>query len=60
VPVDGNATLQLWVTDNGETGTNDTLGIQVLNKSGELWFSSAWSGTKTLEQNLAGATLVVR
>ncbi|MBK9711261.1 MAG: Ig-like domain repeat protein [Kouleothrix sp.] len=58
--VDGNATLQLWMTDNGEPGSMDTLGIQVLNKSGGTWFSSNWSGTKTVEQALGGGNLSVR
>ena len=60
VAVDGNATLQLWMTDNGEPGSMDTLGIQVLNKSGGTWFSSNWSGTKTVEQALGGGNLSVR
>jgi hypothetical protein len=57
--VDGNAVLQMWMTDNGEPGTGDTLGIQVLNKNGGVWYSSNWSGTNTVEQNLAGGNLSV-
>jgi hypothetical protein len=60
VAVDGNATLQLWMTDNGEPGANDTLGIQVLNKSGGVWFSSTWNGSKTVEQKLGGGNVAVR
>jgi len=60
VSVDSNATLQLWMTDNGEPGTKDTLGIQVLNKSGGIWFASNWTGTKTAEQTLGGGNLAVR
>jgi hypothetical protein len=59
VSVDGNATLQLWMTDNGEPGSADTIGIQVLNKSGGVWYSSNWSGTNTVEQTLAGGNLAV-
>jgi hypothetical protein len=59
ISVDGNATLQLWMTDKGEPGTGDTLGIQVLNKSGGMWFSSNWSDTKTVEQTLGGGNLAV-
>lgn len=59
VSVDGNATLQLWMRDNGEPGANDTFGIQVLNKNGGLWFSSNWDGSSTVEQNLGGGNLVV-
>jgi hypothetical protein len=58
--VDNSATLQLWLTDNGEPGSGDTLGIQVLNKSGSLWFSSSWNGVKTVEQKLDGGNLLVR
>ncbi len=60
IAIDGNATLQLWMTDKGEPGTSDTLGIQVLSKNGGMWFSSNWSGTKTVEQKLGGGNLAVR
>jgi Bacterial Ig-like domain (group 3) len=58
VSIDGNATLQVTMTDNG-SGSADTIGITVWNKSGGLWFSSAWLGSppKTTEQALAGGTL---
>jgi hypothetical protein len=59
ISVDGNATLQLWMTDNGDASTSDTLGIQVLNKNGGLWFSSNWTGIKTVEQSLEGGNLAV-
>jgi hypothetical protein len=58
--VDGNASLQLTLTDKGEPGTSDTIGITLWNKSGGLWFASAWDGTKTVEQTLSGGNLVVR
>ena len=38
------------MTDKGEPGSSDTIGITVWNKSGGLWFSSNWNGTKTVEQ----------
>lgn len=60
ISIDGNATLQVTMTDRGEPGTTDTIGITVWNKDGGLWFSSHWSGTQTLEQVLAGGNLVVR
>lgn len=60
IPVDGNATLQVVITDKGEPGTNDTIGITVWNKSGGLWFSSNWTGTTTNEQALGGGNLVAR
>jgi hypothetical protein len=36
------------------------IGITLWNKSGGLWFASAWDGTKTVEQVLSGGKLVVR
>jgi hypothetical protein len=59
ISLDGNATLQLWMTDNGEPGSSDTLGIQVLDKNGGTWFTSNWNDTNTLEQILGGGNLSV-
>jgi len=59
IPVDGNATLQVTMTDNGEPGSGDAIGITVWNKNGGLWFSSNWNGTKTVEQLLGGGNLVI-
>jgi hypothetical protein len=59
--VDGNATLQVDMTDNG-SGSGappDTIDITVWNKAGGLWFSSTWDGTKTIQQNLTGGNLQV-
>ena len=58
--IDGNATLQVTMSDYGTPGSSDKIGITVLNKSGGVWFASAWSGTKTLEQLLSGGNLTVR
>ena len=60
VSVDGNATLKVTMSDYGEPGSSDKIGITVWNKSGGTWFSSKWSGTATLEQPLDGGNLVVR
>ena len=59
-PIDGNATLQVTMSDYGEPGSSDKIAITVWNKAGGLWFASRWDGTKTLEQLLAGGNLVVR
>jgi hypothetical protein len=60
ISLGGNATLQVTMTDRGEPGSTDSIGISVWNGSGGLWFSSLWNGTKTLEQVLGGGNLVVR
>jgi hypothetical protein len=59
ITLDGNATLQFTMDDNGEPGTSDTIGITIWNKSGGLWFASMWNGVKTVEQLLNGGNLVV-
>src|SRR5437867_1481250 len=64
ISLDGGATLQMDMTDYGEPGSNgpagpDSMAITVINKTGNLWYSSNWKGTKTVEQLLDGGNLVV-
>ena len=59
VSIDGNATLQVTMTDAGEPGSSDTIALTVWNKNGGVWFSSKWDGTKTVEQTIGGGNLVV-
>ncbi|MEM4532004.1 MAG: MBG domain-containing protein, partial [Thermofilaceae archaeon] len=47
IPIDGNATLILTMTDRGEPGSQDSIAIAVYNKQGGLWFSTG--GEKTLQ-----------
>jgi hypothetical protein len=58
ISVDGNATLQVNMTDTGNS-QSDQIAITVWNKSGGLWFASYWNGTQTVQQVLAGGNLVV-
>jgi hypothetical protein len=60
ISIDGNGSLQVVMSDRGEPGRTDTIGITLWNKDGGLWFTSNWDGTRTLEQVLAGGNLVVR
>jgi hypothetical protein len=59
ISIDGNATLQVTMTDNGEPGKTDKIGITLYNKLGGVYFSSNWDGIKTIEQTIAGGNLVV-
>ena len=59
IALDGNATLQVTITDNGEPGNFDKIAITVWNKNGGLWFSSNWNGTTTVEQTISGGNLKV-
>ncbi len=60
ISIDGNAALQMTLTDNGEPGSSDSIAITLWNKNGGLWYSSNWDGIKTIEQNLDGGNLVVK
>ena len=54
----GGITLQVTMTDNGEPGANDKIGITLLNGN-NLVYSSNWSGTQTTELTLTGGNIVV-
>jgi hypothetical protein len=59
ISIDGNATLQVSMTDNGQ-GVLDTIAITVFDKNGGLWFSSNWTGVRSVEQLIAGGNLQVQ
>jgi hypothetical protein len=58
VSLGGNLTLQVTLTDKGESGSSDTIGVTLWDGS-KLIFSSEWSGAKIVEQMLGGGNLVV-
>lgn len=58
VSLGGNLTLQVTMTDKGEPGSSDTIGVTLWDGS-TLVFSSEWTGAKTLETLLDGGNLVV-
>jgi len=59
ISLGGNLTLYVTMTDRGEPGTNDEIGITLWDGS-TLLYSSNWSGTNTLEMVLSGGNLVVQ
>jgi hypothetical protein len=58
VSLGGNLTLQVTMTDKGEPGSSDTIGVTLWDGN-KLLFSSEWKGSKTVEQILRGGNLVV-
>jgi hypothetical protein len=60
VSIAGNMTLQINMTDRGEAGATDTIGITVWDNAGGLKFASSWNGTRTVEQLLNGGNVIVR
>ena len=58
VALGGNLTVQVTMTDKGEPGRADTIGV-TLYQGSTLLFSSEWNGAKTLERVLSGGNLVV-
>jgi hypothetical protein len=64
ISIEGGATVQLDMVDWGEPGSNgpagpDQMGLTVWTKTNALWYSSRWTGTKTVMQLLDGGNLVV-
>jgi hypothetical protein len=51
ISLGGNLNLEMMLTDKGEPGNDDSIGFTLYNGS-QLLFSSRWSGTKTVEQQL--------
>jgi hypothetical protein len=58
ISIAGNLTLVATLTDLGEPGSSDSIGITLWNRNA-LWFSSNWTGNKTIEQILGGGNLVI-
>ncbi len=58
VSLAGNLSLQITMTDLGDPGSNDTIGVTLWDGS-KLVFSSEWNGAQTVEQLLGGGNLVV-
>jgi hypothetical protein len=65
ISLGGNLSLELKVIDGDPVGNKkgampDRIGIALWTSSGQLLFSSNWSGVTTVEQELAGGNVVVR
>lgn len=64
---EGNLILKVNITDRGEPGVDDEIGISLWSAvkvdgqwtADELLYSSEWDGLQTLEQYIAGGNLVV-
>jgi hypothetical protein len=59
IALGGNLTLQMTMTDTGDPGSSDTIGISLWDGN-TLLFSSEWNGSKTLEKILGGGSLVTK
>lgn len=62
ISVAGGLQLEMTLTDRGEPGSTgvalDSIGFTVW-KGEELWYSSNWDGTQTLEELLDGGNVQV-
>jgi hypothetical protein len=59
ISLGGNRTFQVNITDNGEPGNSDMIGLTVYGNGGGLIFSSNWSGVQTVEQTLDGGNIKI-
>ncbi|MEH6538408.1 MAG: HYR domain-containing protein [Psychroserpens sp.] len=59
ISLGGNLKLKVEMTDRGEPGIDDSIGINLTNSSNTLLYSSNWLGISTEEMLLSGGNLVV-
>jgi len=59
ISLGGNHTLSIDMTDRGEPGEFDSIGITLTDSNGILLYSSNWIGISTDEMVLTGGNLVV-
>ena len=57
-PLGGGLSLRIMLTDRGEPGSADSIGIALWDGN-QLLFSSQWNGAKTLEASLGGGNTYV-
>ncbi|RXK61660.1 DNRLRE domain-containing protein [Lacibacter luteus] len=58
IAIDGNATLQVSMTDGSNYNATDKIAITVWNKNGSMWYSSNWTGV-TAEQTINAGDIVI-
>lgn len=58
VSLGGGLSLQVTITDKGEPGKSDSIGVTLWNGT-TLLFSSEWRGSKTVEGLFDGGNAVV-
>jgi len=60
VSIEGNANLQVDMTDMGVEGSNlDKIGITLFRRAGGIWFSTEWNGSKTLQRNIISGNVYI-
>jgi len=58
VIVGSNLKLQINMTDNSESSSNDQIGITLWN-GGALYFSSSWTGNSTAQRTLGAGRIII-
>jgi len=59
ISLGGNLRLKADMTDRGEPGIDDSIGLTLTTSRGVLLYSSDWSGIETAEMLLSGGNIVV-
>jgi hypothetical protein len=60
ISLGGNLDLNITMNDRGEPGSQDAVVVTLYGPSGNLWFSSKWMVTETVEQTLAAGNIVIK
>jgi hypothetical protein len=59
VSLGGNLNLTITMTDQGEPGDKDSIGVTLYGSNGSLWYSSNWIVSKTNELNVLSGNVVI-
>jgi trimeric autotransporter adhesin len=59
VSLGGNLSLTVTMTDEGEPGDKDSIGVTLYGSDGSLWYSSNWITSKTKELAVQSGNVVI-
>ncbi|HEU4609111.1 MAG TPA: PKD-like domain-containing protein, partial [Chitinophagaceae bacterium] len=60
ISLGGSLDLTITLSDLGEPGDKDSIGVTLYGNAGSLLYSSSWLVTNTLEKELAGGNIVIK
>jgi hypothetical protein len=60
ISLGGNLDLNITMSDRGEPGSQDAIGVTLYGTGGNLWYSSKWVVYETVEQPLAAGNIVIK
>ena len=60
ISLGGSLDLAITLSDMGEPGDKDSIGVTLYGSTGSLLYSSGWQVSRTLEKELSGGNIIVQ